>query len=126
VSVFEIVVGLVIGLIAGAISGALGVGGGAIMVPAMVLILGLDQATAQGTSLLVILPTAAAGVYSHLRHKSVDWSPTWLVGLTGAVAAAGGAFLALHVSGSVLRILFAVFLVVVGMREIFGRSQARS
>ena len=124
-NVFEIVVALVIGLIAGATSGALGVGGGAIMVPAMVLILGLDQATAQGTSLLVILPTAITGVYSHLRHRSVDWSPTWLVGLTGAVAAAGGAFLALHISGSLLRILFAVFLVIVGLREIFARSQPR-
>jgi uncharacterized membrane protein YfcA len=126
VSVVEIAIALVIGLVAGAVSGALGVGGGAIMVPAMVLILGVDQATAQGTSLLVILPTALAGVYSHLRRGSVDFSPTWVVGLAGAAAAVAGGLLALHIGSSALRIIFAIFLVVVGLREIFRRVEPES
>jgi uncharacterized membrane protein YfcA len=118
-SIFDIVAGLVIGLVTGAVSGSLGVGGGSIMVPAMVLLLGLDQATAQGTSLLVILPTAVAGVASHFRRGSVDVSPTWLLGLVGAAAAGAGALLALHINEAQLRLFFAIFLVVLGCREIF-------
>lgn len=122
----EVAIALAVGLFAGAVSGALGVGGGGIMVPAMVLLLGLSQATAQGTSLLVILPTALAGVYSHFRHGSIDFSPTWLVGMVGAVSAAAGAFLALHLGGSTLKLLFAIFLAIVGLREILSRPRKRS
>ena len=89
------------------------------MVPAMVLLLGVDQATAQGTSLLVIFPTATAGVASHFRRGSVDLSPTWLVGVAGILAAAAGALLALRIDEARLRVLFAVFLIVLGIREIF-------
>ncbi|MFY9615030.1 MAG: sulfite exporter TauE/SafE family protein [Candidatus Dormiibacterota bacterium] len=120
----EVIIALLTGLVAGAISGALGVGGGAILVPAMVLLLGAGQETAQGTSLLVILPTALAGAYSHFRRGSLDFSPTWIIGLVGAAAAAGGAFIALHLGSSTLRIVFAVFLVVMGLREILRRSAA--
>jgi uncharacterized membrane protein YfcA len=117
-TLFDIAIGLLIGLVAGALSGALGVGGGSIMVPAMVLLLSVDQATAQGTSLLVILPTAAAGVAAHFRRRSVDVSPTWLVGLVGAMAAGGGALVALHINEAQLRVVFAIFLVILGCREI--------
>lgn len=123
-SVTRVVSGLAIGLVAGAISGSLGVGGGSIMVPAMVLLLGVDEAGAQGTSLLVILPTALAGVISHFRHGSVDISPTWLVGISGAAAAAGGAFLALNIGNSALRVAFALFLAFMGARLILTRSPA--
>jgi uncharacterized membrane protein YfcA len=123
-SLTQVVLGLAIGLVAGAISGSLGVGGGAIMVPAMVLMLGVGEASAQGTSLLVILPTALVGVISHFRHGSVDFSPTWLVGLSGTVAAAGGALLALNVGNSTLRIGFALFLLFVGGRLILSRGRA--
>ena len=123
---FEIVAGVVIGLLAGVVSASLGVGGGSIMVPAMVVFLGVDQATAQGTSLLVILPTAAAGVASHLRRGSVRFSPTWVVGASGVVAALLGAYVALHINEGALRLLFAGFLIVLGLREIFwsGRGPA--
>jgi uncharacterized membrane protein YfcA len=50
----EVILTLVIGLVSGVISGALGVGGGVVMVPAMVLLLGVQQAVAQGTSLSVM------------------------------------------------------------------------
>lgn len=118
-TIVEIAAALLIGIVAGAVSGALGVGGGSIMVPAMVLFLGVDQATAQGTSLLVILPTAVAGVASHFRRGSLDFSPTWLLGLVGAAAAGAGALVALRINESQLRVFFAIFLIVLGCREIF-------
>lgn len=118
----EIAVGLAVGLVAGIVSGALGVGGGVIMVPAMALLMGVDQATAQGTSLVVILPTAISGVASHMRRRNLDWWPTAGMGLAGATAALGGAYLALHVDPTRLRQVFALYLAVVGLQCIFRPS----
>src|SRR3989442_11941683 len=66
-----VVLGLAIGLVTGVLSGLLGIGGGLVMVPAMVLVLGLSQHLAQGTSLFVIVPTAAAGSVTHLRLGNI-------------------------------------------------------
>src|SRR5207245_1601897 len=66
-----VVLGLAIGLLTGIVSGLLGIGGGIVMVPAMVLSLGLSQHLAQGTSLFVIVPTAAAGSVTHFRLGNI-------------------------------------------------------
>lgn len=115
----EIGVGLVIGLVAGVVSGALGVGGGVVMVPAMVLLLGIEQSVAQGTSLLVILPTAASGVRSHYRRHNLDFQPTLWLGLMGAATAVGGAYLAVHADEKRLRQVFSVYLFLVGLQAIY-------
>ncbi|WP_038057590.1 sulfite exporter TauE/SafE family protein [Thermus amyloliquefaciens] len=63
---------LLAGGLTGFLSGMMGVGGGTIMVPAMVLILGMDQHTAQGTSLLAMVPASLVGAYTHHRLGNVD------------------------------------------------------
>lgn len=62
-----------VGVIVGVISALFGAGGGIIMVPFMVLILEKTQHVAEGTSLLVIVPTALAGVYAHRKAGYVAW-----------------------------------------------------
>ncbi len=62
---------VVIGLITGILSGMLGVGGGIVMVPAMVLLVGLAQQDAQGISLLVMIPTSIVGATTHLKKGNV-------------------------------------------------------
>jgi uncharacterized protein len=119
VNLIEIGASLLIGLFAGMVSGALGVGGGVVMVPAMVLILGVDQAVAQGTSLFVILPTAISGVQSHYRRRNLDLQPTIWIGLMGAIFAAGGAYLAVRVDQVHLRQVFALYLLLVGLQSIY-------
>ncbi|HXA42664.1 MAG TPA: sulfite exporter TauE/SafE family protein [Candidatus Solibacter sp.] len=111
---------LVIGLVSGMLSGALGIGGGVIMVPAMVLVLGVQQSVAQGTSLLVILPTALSGAQSHYRRGNIDIQPTIWMGLLGAVTAAAGAYLAVHIDQQRLRQVFAVYLLLVGGKTIYN------
>ncbi|WP_234554184.1 sulfite exporter TauE/SafE family protein [Thermus caliditerrae] len=63
---------LLTGSFTGFLSGMMGVGGGTIMVPAMVLLLGMDQHTAQGTSLLAMVPASLVGAYTHHRLGNVE------------------------------------------------------
>jgi uncharacterized protein len=110
--------GLPIGLGTGIISGLLGIGGGIVMVPAMVFVLGLSQHVAQGTSLLVIIPTAASGSIAHIRLGNIRFGiATWLA-LGGIAGAAGGAGLALLVPDQALRVLFAAYLLYTGVQSV--------
>jgi uncharacterized membrane protein YfcA len=105
-----------LGLAAGVLSALMGVGGGVIMVPAFVLLFGLDQHTAEGTSLLVIIPTALMGAWRHARHDYTDWRLGLLIGAGGAVGGLLGAQAALALDPVVLQRLFAAFLVLTGLR----------
>ena len=107
-----------VGVGAGVLAGLLGVGGGVLLVPFLVLALGMTQHEAEATSLLVILPTAIAASIA-LRLRRVGDLPVALcLGTIGAAGAAAGALLALALPGSVLRVLFAVLLALVGLRLI--------
>ena len=100
----------------GAASGLLGVGGGTLMVPFLTLAVGLSQHAAEATSLVVILPTAIAGSLALRRRGVGDLGLALRFGVLGALGAAGGALLALGLPATTLRIVFAVFLAIVGLR----------
>ena len=61
------------GLLVGLLTGLFGVGGGFLIIPALVVVLGVEMSTAIGTSLLIIIANSAAGIFSHLQSISVDW-----------------------------------------------------
>ena len=106
------------GAAAGVLAGLLGVGGGILLVPFLVLVVGMTQHEAEATSLLVILPTAVAASLA-LRRRNVGDLPTALaVGLVGAVGAVAGVLLALALDADVLRLVFAALLAFVGVRLI--------
>jgi len=115
-----------VGATAGVLAGLLGVGGGILLVPFLVLAAGMTQHEAEATSLLVILPTALAASVT-LRRRNVGDLPVALaVGLVGAAGAAAGALLALSLPGSALRFVFAILLAVVGIRLVRdARAQPR-
>jgi uncharacterized protein len=109
---------VVVGVGAGVLAGFLGVGGGILLVPFLVLALGMTQHEAEATSLLVILPTAIAASIA-LRLRGVGDLPVALgLGAIGALGAAGGALLALSLPAEVLRWIFAALLALVGLRLI--------
>lgn len=117
-----------IGLAAGVASGLVGIGGGIIMVPAMVLLLATDQHLAAGTSLAAIVMIALAGSYVHLRHGHMQVRSALVMGLFGAVGAQLGARWALAIDGDQLSRAFGIFLVVMGLRLVLvvwraGRSR---
>jgi uncharacterized protein len=105
-----------VGVASGALAGLLGVGGGILLVPFLVLAVGLSQHSAEATSLLVVLPTAVVASLA-LRHRGMGDLPVALgMGAVGAVGATAGALLALSLPGDALRAVFAVFIALVGAR----------
>ena len=112
-----------IGLTAGFAAGLLGVGGGIVMVPAMVLALGFDQHVAQGTSLVVIIPAALAGSVTHYRNGRVSLRDAALLAAGGIGGAVVGSVSALSVDDSVLRRLFGAFLLVVAVQMVLSRGR---
>jgi uncharacterized protein len=117
-TVAGLLVVVLLGLVAGILSGMLGVGGGIIMVPAMVLLLGLRQQDAQGISLLVIIPTAIVGARTHLSKGNVTTRFVPWIAVTSIVAAVIGSSLAIGPLKNVLTQIFAVFLLLVSTQMI--------
>jgi uncharacterized membrane protein YfcA len=107
---------LMTGTVAGFTSGMMGVGGGAIMIPAMVLLAGFDQHVAQGTSLLVMVPAGGTGAYTHWKLGNVRINLLW--GLVPGVLFGSylGGTLANSLSDSALRAIFAIMLIWTGIR----------
>ncbi len=120
-----VVIGLAIGVAAGIASGLAGIGGGVVMVPAMVFFLGLSQHNAEGTSLLAICFTALAGTRVNLTYGRVKLRDAVAVGLAGLVLAPLGASAALQLSGPALARAFGFFVALVGARMLYGALTAR-
>jgi uncharacterized protein len=104
---------IAIGLAGGIIAGLLGVGGGVLFVPGLVIFLGLSQHQAEATSLLAIIPVAIVGTYRQDRYGNVRRRDALLLGLLSVAGAAGGVVLANALSGEVLRDGFAVMIMIV-------------
>ena len=117
---------IAIGLAGGVIAGLLGVGGGVLFVPGLVLFLGLNQHHAEATSLLAIVPVAIVGTYRQDRYGNVHRHDALLLGLFSVAGAAAGVVLANALSGRVLRNAFAALTLLVAAqlarRALSGRS----
>jgi hypothetical protein len=107
---------LAIGLAAGVFSGLFGVGGGIIVVPLLVLVVGLAGRPATGTSLAAIGLTAAAGTIAYGLHGDLKPGAAALVGLPAAVGAIAGATLQQRLATRTLALGFALLLTAVGIR----------
>ena len=111
-----------LGVAAGFLAGLLGVGGGVLLVPAMVLLFGFDQHIAQGTSLLVIIPAAVMGSYTHHRNGRLVLRDAALLAAGGVIGAVLGGVFALSIEDALLRKLFAAFLLVSAIRILWPRT----
>ena len=109
---------LLTGFLSGIISG-MGIGGGAILIPALVFFEGVGQQMAQGINLTYFIPTAVFALIVHLKNKCVRVKLALLLGGCGILGAGLGAWLATTLSGDLLRKLFGFFLLLVGLYEIY-------
>jgi uncharacterized membrane protein YfcA len=105
---------LAIGLAAGVLSGLFGIGGGVVIVPALILVAQMKPETATGTSLAsLLLPVGALGAWHYYRHGFVEAAPAAWIAAGLVVGAWLGAQVALRLSAHDLQKVFAVFLVFV-------------
>ena len=103
----------VIGLVAGVLAGLFGVGGGILFVPTLTLVLGLTQIHAEASSLLAILPTAAAGAWRQRSYGNVRWRPALILGLAAIIGVEAGVQIAEALPEHALRRLFGVLMLAV-------------
>jgi uncharacterized membrane protein YfcA len=121
----EILIFLLVGVFAGTLAGMFGIGGGVIIVPALIatfIYLGFDQIIithlAIGTSLASIFFTGIASAYSHNQRQGVVWKAFYTLSTGIAIGAIVGAIIASNISGNSLRSLVGVFLLIIAIQLI--------
>ena len=109
-------IALAVGLFTGIVSGLMGIGGGNIMVPASTILLGLTQHLAQGVSLIVIVPTAISGAWSHFKRGNVALRVAMLLAPGAALGGLIGASVAQGLDKDTLRTVFGLLLFYFALR----------
>jgi len=109
---------ILVGFAAGILSG-MGIGGGAILIPALVLIFGMSQQNAQHINLLYFIPTALLAVRVHKKNDNIQKKGLLLLILWGLLGALPGALLAVKLDANYLRKGFAAFLLCIAAYEIW-------
>ncbi len=118
----SIILILIIGLAAGMLGGTLGVGGGVVVVPALVLFLGFTQHEAQGTSLAVLaVPVTLIGLFAYHKAGNVNFKVAAILIITYIVGNYFGSKLAMHLSAKTLKQAFSVFMIVVALKMLFSK-----
>lgn len=113
---------ILLGFISGVISG-MGMGGGTILIPGLVLLAGMEQKAAQGINLLYFMPSAVSALILHIKNKHIKKAFLFFLIGGGLVGAGVGSFLAVRVSNALLRKIFAIFLTVMGLYEVFCKDR---
>ena len=120
-SVIGIVLVTLLGVATGILSGLFGIGGGIIMIPSMVLLLGISQKMAQGISLAVIIPVSIFGAMGYAKSGNVNTSAAIWLAIGGIPGALLGAHLAIGMNPMYLKIIFALMMFFIGMTSIFKK-----
>ena len=114
-----------IGIFAGVLSGFVGVGGGIIIVPGLVFLLGLTQHEAQGTSLFVLaMPVVWLGLINYWKDGNVQWKFGLIVAITFFVGAYFGSKISLKLNPNVVKFIFGILMALVSIKLILSGYQS--
>ncbi len=113
---------ILIGLIAGVLSGIMGVGGGVVMIPLMIFLLGFNQYQAQGTSLAVLaVPVTFLAAYNYYDNGYVNWKYAAVIAVFFVVGGFLGSKVAVSIDQKTLRRIFGAILLVISVRMLWGK-----
>lgn len=108
--IFRLIAGIVGGII-----GGMGMGGGTLLIPILTIFLLFSQLQAQGVNLIAFIPMSIVAIIVHAKNKLVQFKKTWLLALVGAITSFISALIATNLKNTVLKKLFAVFLICLGI-----------
>lgn len=111
---------LAVGLVAGFMSSMVGIGGGIIIVPALVFLFGMTQKMAQGTSLAMLsLPVAFIGAFNYYKEGQVNWKMAFMLAATFVIGGYLGSKVVLGLDMAIVKKIFAVFMIVIAIKYLF-------
>ncbi len=119
----ELIMVLAMGLSTGILSGLLGVGGGVVLVPMMVFLLGTEQHLAQGISMLFIIPTALSGLYHLVRCKLVNVKVAMFIAAGALVGTLVSANFVQYIPAADLKKMFGAFVIISGIRMVMPKKK---
>ena len=108
----------IIGFFSGILSG-MGVGGGMLLIPALRIFFDISQKNAQAINLFCFIPAAICALIVHIKKKNIDFKSAVPMIITGIPFSVLGAYLCVKTSPRVLGILFGIFILVFGIREVY-------
>lgn len=112
---------IAIGIAAGVMSGFVGIGGGVIMVPALVYLLGMNQHMAQGTSLLLMLPPIGIlAVMNYYKADQVNWTYGFIIAIAFVIGGYFGSKLALRLSPGIVKLIFGGLMLYISFKMIYS------
>jgi uncharacterized membrane protein YfcA len=113
---------ILIGILAGILSGLVGVGGGVIMVPLLVFLLGFSQHQAQGTSLAVlVVPVTGIAVYNYYKEGYIDWRYAAIIAVFFVVGGYFGSKMAINIDQKILKKIFGFILLLIAGKMLLGK-----
>ncbi len=110
--IWYVVAGIVSGVVAG-----MGMGGGTLLIPILTIFFSVAQATAQGINLFAFLPCAVVSLIIHIKNKLVDFKVGLLIIASGLISSILGSILAVNTTNKTLKILFGIFLLLIGVYQ---------
>lgn len=118
---------ILIGIIAGTLSGLVGIGGGIVIVPALVYLLGFSQKTAQGTSLgLILLPVGILGVLQYYKQGHIDVNVVWMLAVGFVIGGWLGGKIAVNLPQDTIKKIFAVLMILIAIKMLFIDKPAKT
>lgn len=112
---------ILVGLLTGFVSGMMGVGGGTVLVPGLVILVGMEQHLAQGIALAMIIPTAALGAYAYARKNNVIYGLILWMAVGALLGTILGSNVANLLPAEQLRRIFGVFVLILSAKIFLGK-----
>ena len=108
---------LLIALVSGVLAG-MGMGGGTLLIPALTILMNVEQEIAQSTNLLVFVPCGIICIIIYAKNKLIDFKAGWIIVVASAVLAVISALIAVKIESKILKIIFGIFIAGLGLVQL--------